>query len=576
MTKAILSRCVLILAVLMFVGAALTGCSGNTARHTIKVGNMTVDKTENALDQKALEDLAKLLVDTQSKTVVFGEDKEAMNLHTALVAAYRGYDVASPDYRDAALPAPQPDKAGTFAYNVLEEAQKQKGFESIDLVKYSKINAQDVATVVNALKTEVDVAGSGFIGTILNWVGVAFSWMINTLGFGSFILGSLFFAILVELVMLPISIKQQRNSRRQALLRPKEMAIRKKYAGRTDNVTMQKMQTEVQEMYQKEGFNPMTAGCMPMILSMIIILPLYYIVIDPVQYILGCTGGVSNAFVTFVTSPLAAGGLGINLSSTNGTIEVLSKVENLSLVEGIKDFAFFSNSADVWTKLQPALQKDVPSFSLFGINFGLTPRFGEPWALLAVPVLTFLVYFFSMKLNRKFSYQPAPAQGDKAAGCSNGMMDVMMPLFSVYITFIVPAAVGVYWVFKSIVGTIKQFIMSKAMPMPQFTEEDYKAAERELAGKEKKKPKKPSGTKNPNVRSLHHIDDEDFIVQKPETNGHGGVKKPAKAEDIAEIAEPAEAAIETSDKKEDKESSSALIEGVNLKDDSADHTETDK
>ena len=177
-----------------------------------------------------------------------------------------------------------------------------------------------------------------------------------------------------------------------------------------------------------------------------------------------------------------------------------------------------------------------------------------------------------MKLNRKFSYQPAPAQGDKAAGCSNGMMDVMMPLFSVYITFIVPAAVGVYWIFKSVVGTAKQFVMSKAMPMPQFTEEDYKAAERELAGKDKKKPKKSSGTKNPNVRSLHHIDDEDFIVEKPETNGHGGVKKPAKIEEPAENNETSEA----TEAKGEKSSSSSLIEGVNLKDDRADSPSNDK
>jgi len=571
--KAILSRGVLILAVLVFVGAALTGCSGNTAKHNIVKGSMTVNETENALDQSALEQLAQKLVDTQSIQIEFGNEKA--NLHTALVAAYNGYDMSAKGYDDDDLPEKQPERAGEFAYNVLVAATESDAKIEIDLVRFADINAKDVETVVRSLRTSVDTSGADFFGTILHWIGVAFSWIIDTLGFGSFILGSLFFAILVEIIMLPVSIKQQKNNRRQALLRPKEMAIRKKYAGRNDNVTMQKVQTEIQEMYQKEGYNPMTAGCLPLLLSMIIILPLYYIVIDPVQYILGCTSGVSNALITFATAPRAAGGLGLALRSNNGTIELLSLLgDNLDSVAGIEGFSFFSNGADVWGILEPALEKGVPDFSLFGINFGLIPSFAEPWALLAIPVLTFVVYFFSMKLSRKMSYQPTQAANDKAAGCSNGMMDVMMPLFSVYITFIVPAAVGVYWIFKSIISTLKQFIMSKVMPLPKFTEEDYKAAERELMGKEKKKPKKPSGTRNPNVRSLHHIDDEDFIVQKPETNGHGGVKKQTPKVDVPEQA----AEDAPKNEKESKEPAAdkakpSLIDGVNLKDDK---TETDK
>jgi hypothetical protein len=75
-----------------------------------------------------------------------------------------------------------------------------------------------------------------------------------------------------------------------------------------------------------------------------------------------------------------------------------------------------------------------------------------------------------------------------------------------------PAAVGLYWIFKSVLGTVKQIILYKAMPLPVFTEEDYKAAERELMGREPKnsKPVKRAGAPNPNVRSLHHIDDEDY------------------------------------------------------------------
>ena len=113
-------------------------------------------------------------------------------------------------------------------------------------------------------------------------------------------------------------------------------------------------------------------------------------------------------------------------------------------------------------------------------------------------------------------YQPATNDGVDARqqACSNSMMDVTMPAMSAFFTLAVPAVVGVYWAFRSWIGLLKSFIMSHIMPLPKFTEEDYKAAEREMAGRVKKKINKESKTKSSDevraVRSLHYIDDEDF------------------------------------------------------------------
>ena len=93
-------------------------------------------------------------------------------------------------------------------------------------------------------------------------------------------------------------------------------------------------------------------------------------------------------------------------------------------------------------------------------------------------------------------------------GCSNKMMDIIMPLFSVFISFGVPAALGVYWIFKSILGVVAKIILSFAMPLPKFTEEDYKAAEREVGARVDKSARVEKSGRV--VRSLHHIDDEDF------------------------------------------------------------------
>jgi membrane protein insertase Oxa1/YidC/SpoIIIJ len=157
-----------------------------------------------------------------------------------------------------------------------------------------------------------------------------------------------------------------------------------------------------------------------------------------------------------------------------------------------------------------SIANKIPNFNIGSVNFGLIPGFDAGrWVLLFVPILTFVVYFATSKINRKIMYQPAANAGadERQVACSNNMMDITMPAMSTFFTFMVPALIGVYWVFRSLISLLKQFILSRIMPLPTFTEEDYKAAAREMAGKQHAVKKSANVGK---VRSLHFIDDEDF------------------------------------------------------------------
>lgn len=331
----------------------------------------------------------------------------------------------------------------------------------------------------------------------------------NSIMGNQYILSLLVFAVLIELVMIPFAIKQQKNSIKQASLRPKEMAIRKKYAGRDDQPTQQKMQQEIQDLYQKEGYNPM-GGCLPMLIQLPVLLLLYNVVVDPFKYICGLPKEVATKALDIVIAvkDLDAKTVEHLTQEVNSgrTIELVSYIKEIG-VEAFSSIPGFEAAIEA---------HPLPDLSYFGVNFGLKPPFfdnipgpgeGLQYILLAVPVVTFLVYFFSSKITRKLTYQPTTADNPQV-GCSNKIMDIIMPLFSVYITFLTPAVVGVYWIFKSILGVVKQFIMKKAMPIPTFTEEDYKAAEKELNARSEKTSKVAKSGRV--VRSLHHIDDEDF------------------------------------------------------------------
>ena len=331
---------------------------------------------------------------------------------------------------------------------------------------------------------------------ILKGIGTFLSWMDSWSGNYLFVL--LIFTILVELLLLPFGIKQQKNSIKQASLRPKEMAIRKKYAGRNDKVTQQKVMTEIQELYQKEGYNQL-GGCLPLLIQLPIILAIYKVVTHPLEYVVKLK---DTTIAALTNAETAIGQKVLELLGKNnaGTIKLVSIIKE----KGLDFFAQNGLEADALADLTDKFDK-LPDFTIFGLNLGYTPTPTEFDWLLIIPVLTFVVDFASMKLTKKFTYQPTMAQ-DQQAGCSNKIMDYMMPLFSLFISFSVPAAVGVYWIFKSILGTLKQFILHKVMPLPVFSDEDYKAAERELKGKapekEREMPEEP-------VRSLCDDDDDE-------------------------------------------------------------------
>ena len=509
-TPKLLTRLLLAVMLLAILGCSMTSCASGGAKITTvtKQGSISVP-AGNKISDVTLNAIADAIV----------KHKSGAEIRERLVAALNGYDMTAADFDDAKVAdgtlAAQPEKAVEFALNALKAA---KIIPDAVAVTEEDFTVADVERLVNCFQTTIETeAKLGAFDQLLHWIGVGFGWLIEVPGFGSFILGTVYFAIILELLMLPLGIHQQKNSRKQAKLRPKEMAIRNKYKGRNDQATMQKLNQEIQELYTKEGYSPM-AGCLPLLLTLPFLFALYYIVIDPMTYINGASTELTSAFLTFADAPRAAGGLGLDLGSDRGTIEVLSLIRESGVsLDALSSFRYFTNSAECLAKLEP-MMGSIPSFNLFGLNMGLTAGFDskDQLILLFMPVLTFLVYFASGRINRKFSFQPmqqaAEGQKDPSQGCSNFMMDIMMPGMSAYFTFIMPAAVGLYWMFKSILGTVKQIVLFKAMPMPTFTEEDYKAAERELMGKEPKhKPERTSGgTRNPNVRSLHHIDDEDY------------------------------------------------------------------
>lgn len=512
----LLRRSFAIVAVVVLLLTALSSCGGKAqvVKPTVN-GDVFLSMDEGTtLTATELKAIAAML----SATYATDFDTQEM-----LIAAYRGYDMLAEGFKESEVdPTVTKEFNQAAVVNLIKKANEKAGTDSkIHFDTYTTITAADTMMLIKSMQTTVDLDASKSVwDTLFGWIGAFIGWMTKNLCFGSYIGGICLFAVIIELLMLPLSIKQQKNSISQAKLRPKEMAIKKKYAGRNDQATQMKMREEMQELYQRENVN-MAAGCLPLVIQLPILLVLYRIVVDPLRYVLGQVPALSTALHKFFTASPAAGGLGKTIGDARGgTITILSELTPDNLA-GLKDFLYYGNGQELFEAVEGILPK-MPDFTLGNVNLGLTPSFDRVDILLLVPVLTFIVYFLSMRLTKKFTYQPQAMQ-DQQTACSGWLMDIYMPGMSTFFAFMVPALLGIYWMFKSVISTLRQFIVCKAMPYPQFTEEDYRAAEREYMGRAPRKndaPRQDTRTYGRNVemvggkpKSLFHMDDDDYVAK---------------------------------------------------------------
>ncbi len=338
----------------------------------------------------------------------------------------------------------------------------------------------------------------------------------------------LLFALVIKIILFPLGIKQQKNMVKQAKLQPRVDAIRKRYQGRNDQATQQKMNQEVMDLYQKEGYNPM-GGCLPLLIQFPILLSLYNVIINPLKYlcnlpadaITGITNKINELFAAYQANPA-----GIEIPEN--FVKVLER-GRLTGIETVNAIRYFGESHfSEWLG-----ETTLPDFSLFGFDLSAIPAVdfssAEAIFLFMIPILSFVIAFASMKLNKKLMPQP---QTEQAANMNASMkiMDWTMPAMSLFISFGVPAVIGIYWIYQNIFSTVQQVILKKMYPTPTYTPEELKAIEKEMNGKVKKEPVKKSGK---TVRSLHHIDDDDY--EEPKTAVEETAKTEKKQSPVADL-----------------------------------------
>lgn len=273
-----------------------------------------------------------------------------------------------------------------------------------------------------------------------------FAWLLRVfydLG-GNYVLALFLFAIVFKIVLLPSSVSQQKGMAKQQRLQPKIRRIQAKFAG-----DQKRIQEETQALYQREGYNPMNAGCLPMLIQLPIIYVLYEVIYNPLQYVLRIDSATLTALKTAAQS-LSEKTISPRLleqSVITNFDQIKNVVTNSSVLQNIENF--------------------IDKFTLFGISLGEQPNFStlKNWAsadkgaklLLLIPLISGLTSLLTGIITFVRQKRTNP---EMAKNPTSGCMTFMMPLMSVYFTFLFPAGIGLYWIFQNVLSAIQMVILN--------------------------------------------------------------------------------------------------------------------
>ena len=317
------------------------------------------------------------------------------------------------------------------------------------------------------------------------------------------------FSILVKLVLLPMNAKGKKSMMKMSRLTPDIERIKKKYPDDTN-----KQQQLTQELYKKEGVST-CGGCIWSFIPLLILFPLYTVIRQPIEYMLGETA--ENALA--ITEAIKA-----------AAPDLFGKNEFYAEMIAAKHIPDFVNEIKaVLPEISESTLAGV-NFDFLGIDLGLQPSFNVfaweayDWAhfgLFLLPVLSAVSSVLSMLISNK--------QNDSVVTNEKGIQDKeaakqsqqnqtaktmmwMMPIMSLWIGFTVPAALSVYWLISGVLGTIADMFMTRhyrkiydaedAVRLKKYMEEEAIEAEKERIRAEKRAANPDGITENTSKKKM--------------------------------------------------------------------------
>ena len=369
---------------------------------------------------------------------------------------------------------------------------------------------------------------------------IPFAWLLRTLYqvFGNYGVALILFSFIIKLILTPFNAKSKKSMMKVSRLGPKLKELEKKYGD--DKL---KYQQEMAALYKKENVSP-TGGCLWSLLPLILLMALYYVIRQPMTYLMGLTADQIQQISDLLT------GMGVDFSSGNAAYSQVFIAQHVY------------ENIDAIKSIVPDIADRAINFNFLGVNLGQIPSwrwlFNGPYTLAGfgmfiIPVISAATQFVSMQISQKLNGSVATNdKGEKdqdAAAAAAGSMKTMMfimPIFSLWIGFSMPASMCIYWIAQAVFSTLfdglltihykKVYDAEDAIKREKAAEEAAIEAEKE-ARRAERRAMMPEGA-NPNT-SRRKVKKQLKAAENNEFAGLGKLTEEEK-EDIRQKAQEKE------------------------------------
>lgn len=346
------------------------------------------------------------------------------------------------------------------------------------------------------------------LGNILN----AIYNFVELFGIENIALCIVLFTFVVKMLMLPLTIKQQKFTKLQSKMSPELTKIQQKYKGKKDEESLRRQQSETQAVYAKYGASPM-GGCLPLLISLPIMFALYRVIYAIPAYVTDVGGlygsiadklqgisGYKNTLIDFITQNSLVLSQQSGCSSTVIDLSIYQDVPREYLIDLFSKFnpanwdAFFD--VDLFSSIKEAaisingssmsvsevVDKIVSVNGLFGLSILDRPEIKS--ISVVIPVLAVISQFIQGKLQSAVNANKKTNTDDPAQQTTK-MMTTIMPIMSGAFCLMLPIGVGIYWIASAVFTIIQTLFINKYLDKVNVDEMLEKSKEKNIKRQEK-------------------------------------------------------------------------------------------
>ena len=269
--------------------------------------------------------------------------------------------------------------------------------------------------------------------------------------FKNFGIAIIIFTIIVKAALFPFTLKQQKSMAGSARMAKKQKELREKYGN-----NRQKLQEEMNKLYEKEGVKP-TGGCLTTIIPMIILLGIFYAVAYPLHNTLHLNSDDVTKALDFANSIP-----GYNHVVGNATYQEVSLLRIFPQIQNTAEIQSIFSSSEI-----ARINEFSNGFTIFGnVDLLTIPSQNGFWSW----YLLFPVFCFVSNVGSSFIMQKMNSQNQamQSGGCMKIIIYVL-PLISAWIAYSIPAAVSFYWIISALISLGQSIVVSKIFSPAHMT-----------------------------------------------------------------------------------------------------------